>query len=373
MKPTTLIDQMRATLAALKKPKSYQIELRKRFARASSFVCSEEFTRMVAVASTMDADKLMALAEHARPRQEAMFIEWSSVARIRGLAEGGHSVTQHDDKWESPRLCGILIIPTVSVDMHGLDYPGYDAMVFTSESIIDVPLLPVAYTFTIGGPAPGYEKGLFFTTPSNTFTNKEFLFTTKYLKDNISKSKIIDDLSQQFIPGWAPGMGMAILKATETWSQERITIAMMKIAGEQSGDARWIIALLGLMNIAEIRYSEPQTAGSGRFLFNRHSVPYSVFKTIDLVVPVVDRIKYIKKVIRGAWRNKHHNVDGHYRHYRDEDGTVRKSVWIKPHERGDKVLGSIVKVHKVKSTKEAENPATIREHSDDKEPNTTPE
>ena len=38
-----------------------------------------------------------------------------------------------------------------------------------------------------------------------------------------------------------------------------------------------------------------------------------------------------------------HEVQGHYRKYRDDHGVVYKRIWVKPHERGDKKFGIVTK------------------------------
>jgi len=38
-----------------------------------------------------------------------------------------------------------------------------------------------------------------------------------------------------------------------------------------------------------------------------------------------------------------HEVQGHNRHYRDDHGVVYKTIWVKPHERGDKKFGIVTK------------------------------
>lgn len=47
-------------------------------------------------------------------------------------------------------------------------------------------------------------------------------------------------------------------------------------------------------------------------------------------------------------RMRHHDVRGHWRMLKNPDGTLRKRVPVKPHERGDKLLGRIEKTYTVK-------------------------
>jgi len=46
-------------------------------------------------------------------------------------------------------------------------------------------------------------------------------------------------------------------------------------------------------------------------------------------------------------KNREHDVRGHWREYRNEDGSVRMRVPVKSHKRGDIRLGRIEKTYSV--------------------------
>ena len=50
-----------------------------------------------------------------------------------------------------------------------------------------------------------------------------------------------------------------------------------------------------------------------------------------------------------------HEVQGHYRKYRDDHGVVYKRIWVKPHERGDKKFGMVTKDYVLTKDKKDDN------------------
>ena len=50
-----------------------------------------------------------------------------------------------------------------------------------------------------------------------------------------------------------------------------------------------------------------------------------------------------------------HEVQGHYRKYRDENNVVYKRIWVKPHERGDKKFGMVTKDYVLTKDKKDDN------------------
>jgi hypothetical protein len=103
------------------------------------------------------------------------------------------------------------------------------------------------------------------------------------------------------------------------------------------GTVRLLITFLTMMDTVPMDavHREPQHT---RLVGGGKRVKYDTHSRIKLNLT---RRNSIFKVIKSAIKahRRRHEVRGHWRNWRDEDGKVLRSVWIEKHERGDAALG----------------------------------
>lgn len=111
----------------------------------------------------------------------------------------------------------------------------------------------------------------------------------------------------------------------------------------------WLMAILSLMNF-DWFVEEPRNIGvQGSKPMRGNITPYDSHHTVLLKLPrTKGRVVMPKQPKRTeSYGVRLHDVAGHNRHYRDEFGQVYKTVYIKPHERGNAKLGKITKDYAV--------------------------
>ena len=110
------------------------------------------------------------------------------------------------------------------------------------------------------------------------------------------------------------------------------------------GDARFIIAVLGLMNMNIHKSTDVTPDTKIVHTFNGQRVPRNDYKILDIQLTDRQVKKYYKTVYTGQGAKKReHERRGHWRHYRDDQGNVIYKVWIRSCIAGDKSLGTIDK------------------------------
>ena len=111
----------------------------------------------------------------------------------------------------------------------------------------------------------------------------------------------------------------------------------------------WVVAIMSLMNF-DWFVEEPQNADIQGIKPMRGNVkPFDSHHTVLLKLPrTKGRVVMPKQPPRTeSYGVRRHEVAGHKRHYRDEFGQVYKTVYVRPHERGNAKLGRITKDYAV--------------------------
>ena len=126
---------------------------------------------------------------------------------------------------------------------------------------------------------------------------------------------------------------------------------------EEANKMAWLMAILSLMNF-DWFVEEPHNAGvQGSKPMRGNITPFDSHHTVLLKLPKTrGRLIVPKQPKRGSsYGVRWHEVVGHKRHYRNEFGEIYKTIYIKPHERGDAKLGRITKDYAVVKDDEKTN------------------
>jgi len=143
---------------------------------------------------------------------------------------------------------------------------------------------------------------------------------------------------QPLIDRWSGGLNDLIMDLPENKVRELVAdkININRYAR--------LIAILSLMNY-EWFVEEPKDLGIQGQKFKQEVVPGDAHHRIVLKLPKTKGRVIVPKMPRRSepYGVKRHEVSGHERKYRDSHGNVYKTIYIKPHWRGDERLGTITK------------------------------
>ena len=117
-----------------------------------------------------------------------------------------------------------------------------------------------------------------------------------------------------------------------------------------------LIAMLSLMNY-DWFIEQPKDLGIQGRRFRQEVVPGDAHHRIVLKLPKTKGRVIVPKMPRRSepYGVKKHEVSGHERKYRDSHGNVYKTIYIKPHWRGDERLGIITKDYVVEKDDKEED------------------
>ncbi len=173
---------------------------------------------------------------------------------------------------------------------------------------------------------PGSEEAM-----PKTFKNLWFLGSPNH-EFSEALEPVMDRLSSQFNRFIDPNANRF-----ETFQDENFqTLEPRKYAR--------LMAILSLMNF-DWFVQEPKDIGIQSLKLKREVTPSDSHHRVVLKLPKTKgRIINPKGPRRTeAYGVKRHQVAGHERHYRDAHGNIYKTIYIKPHWRGDASLGTITK------------------------------
>lgn len=320
-------------LDLLKQNTKEQTVLQSALRHTVSFVCTDDFTRLVAQASMLSPAKLLALAQHATPPCDYTIIEWTFNARKAGLEAIGAPVQSHMPDVPVPGRVGFILLKHEHDDL-------FAAHIVTDEHVLgsDCNVAPLAYT--TGPQRPDYVARY------DAGVTIEGMLTTTYQRRWAADKKLPEleaYLFANYHAYWNGDFGWKLAKAP----------AHVQAAArmEHGGDIRWLVALLGLLNLFERKESEQRFAGNGerRGLSRGKSVLRTSYREISIYVPGTKvPIEYVgNNIKRACARKRQHGVRKHFRHYKS--GRV---IEIPAHKRGDPSLGVVQQVYVVKTEKE---------------------
>lgn len=115
--------------------------------------------------------------------------------------------------------------------------------------------------------------------------------------------------------------------------------ALYGMLHETGGALRYIITLLATINLVETRF-EAQEKKLDRLIVGRRSIPYMASTVVRITVPSKPLHKLARAAVAG-WKNRAHEVRGHWRKHLDRDSGEIILKWVKEHQRGDASLGYV--------------------------------
>ena len=133
------------------------------------------------------------------------------------------------------------------------------------------------------------------------------------------------------------------------YSKDEMTFHEEQWMTSCEGDARFLISLFSIINqnLHEQRVVQPDSKIVHTKLGRR--VPRNEYKVLDINLSN----NQVRKVIRSKFVGKgnpkrQHDRRGHFRHFRDENGSVVKKTWVKDCVVGKKELGIVQKDYNLK-------------------------
>lgn len=106
--------------------------------------------------------------------------------------------------------------------------------------------------------------------------------------------------------------------------------------------SKLLFATLGTLALVNVVPTEitPQPRKQGQRLIQGRLRPYFESSVVTIKLPA-RRVKglFSKTLKDIGSKKRRHEVRGHYRHYLNKDGTLKRRTWIENHDRGDASLG----------------------------------
>ena len=111
----------------------------------------------------------------------------------------------------------------------------------------------------------------------------------------------------------------------------------------------WLTAIMSLMNFDWFVETTQDTGPQGSKPLRGDITPFNSHHTVLLKLPKTKgRVILPRQLQRNVqFGVRRHEVAGHPRHYRDKYGQVYKTIYVRPHERGDAKLGRVTKDYSV--------------------------
>ena len=106
--------------------------------------------------------------------------------------------------------------------------------------------------------------------------------------------------------------------------------------------SKMIIAVLGILSLVNVVPTHVQNhqRKAGHRLLGGRLRPYFDSSVVTIALPARKVTRFFGKVLKDPkFRMRRHEVRGHWRHYLNKDGTLKKRVWVEHYDRGDATLG----------------------------------
>lgn len=318
----TLADQIHeATFASprspgmrwLSDPYALRITLRK----AKCFRLDKTASEYVADASLAISDHLDEARELARSPYPVTWIDLDNTARLNRIQSLGVPLTNRADGTSEggpvPRV-GWLI------ERHQTQHSAHRMTYFCAIDEGPV-ILPISWTWDCEGlPNP-------WPTSLRTSPRTAFIHTMDYCF-GIYGAKC---QHVSVIPGWCdPEKGGDIPASLlrEMIGELRHCFGLLVTLGHVPTIERDIVSIDGDLT------KQPKVIKGKTLLPLIH-------REVLINVPKRTTLSKIVDRIMEGMRKRRHGVRGHWRHFYNEDGSLRRKVWIRDHERGDETLGRI--------------------------------
>ena len=110
----------------------------------------------------------------------------------------------------------------------------------------------------------------------------------------------------------------------------------------QMGTLPYIVWLLTTLNDNQQAVQAHDVVKRKRYMINGQSRTGVDYKTLTIDLSKT-RVNHDEIKLGNGPSKREHDVMGHWRHYRNADGSLKRKVWIRSHKRGDAALGVVIK------------------------------
>ena len=124
---------------------------------------------------------------------------------------------------------------------------------------------------------------------------------------------------------------------------------LTSMSSARGGPVLWL-AMIALLNVERSTVIVPPTYRDGRTIVGKENVP-RYRPTVVVIRPDAPRrvSKGAKHAQPTGIKKREHDVHAHLRRYRNPDGSIRRTVKVRSHTRGDPELGRVVKQYLVEA------------------------
>ena len=112
--------------------------------------------------------------------------------------------------------------------------------------------------------------------------------------------------------------------------------------GSQIGTLPFVVWLLTTLNDNQQAVQAHDVAKRKRYMINGQSRTGVDYKTLTIDLSKT-RVNHDEIKLGNGPSKREHDVMGHWRYYRNADGSLKRKVWIRSHKRGDAALGVVIK------------------------------
>lgn len=277
----------------------------------------------VAIAQDLDAARRLAL-----PPFPVTWFDIDNRARLLRVKELGVSLTNNAE-FDPVSRVGWLITPHPIFE--------YCATYFT-EGNFGVVSLPLSYGWHTRAPTSA-EQDLKYGAGTRT-VNAALAF-------GVEGDSGVSPADASIYPASFGDDVDKFINVFDEQSGSQQAALMMEMAGELRHIWGLLIALgAGHLGAETTMTPQPAYAGPRVMAKGKELLPLE-HKTLTIKLHKRKTAKVVAAQAIFHARKRWHEVRGHWREYKNPDGSVRKRVPVKPHERGDKHLGVIEKTYKV--------------------------
>lgn len=289
--------------------------LRDKIRKAKHFRVDAKGSAYIAEASLAIASHLDEARELARAPYPTMWVEIDNIARLERMRALGLGLTARAKGLEDG---GAVSAIGWLIERHPQQLSAHRATYFTHANF-GCFMAPCAFTWDCEGrecpwPAGGQVR-------LRHMPEADFL-----LGMNGAKCGSVWATGGWCSPMRAGDVGYALLK--EFAGELRHIFGFLTTIGHVPTEEREIIRVDG-----DVSQPPPVVKGKPVFALVHHDIIIKLPKHRDIA-------KIVTRVCEGM-RKRRHEVRGHWRHFYNADGSIRRRVWIKEHERGDALLGRV--------------------------------
>lgn len=294
--------------------------------RAHCYTLDDETSYLMGQFSVPIINDLEAVRELALPPWPCMWIDFNNRLRLQAMVDLGFGLT--DAAKECVERVGWLI------DRHPSQHTAF-RLTYCTTTLQGAIVAPFSFFWDIAGDTcPWPREGRDFTTLDGELRTR-LLFNIRELHDKYKPS-----VSFSLCP--MPGGTNATFSNYQNMADLQIEI---------SGELRYCLGLMLAMNGAAsdltITKGDDYTdkAIAERKLPNGKQQFAIVHKRLVIHLHKNRTPQKIAERMITGHKKKRHEVAGHWRTLRNADGTVRKRVPVKSHERGDARLGRVYRTN----------------------------